>query len=116
MVFLMGMLSLAAPVIALISGGLVAAAISARDLSVFLAIRIRMGMVAVGAGGYILSGGIGFVVDAQLRTPLISYAFIFAVVTSSLLVGAAIIRWMAATKTKLTVFDQTRLQNKRISA
>ncbi|GEM_PF-3289497 len=115
MVIVWGMLSMAAPVVAMLSGGLVAAGIIARDLSVVLSPRCRIGMVATGASGYIVSGGIGFAVDAHLRTPLISYAFIYAVMASSLIVGAALVRWMVAMTTKLTAFDQVSMQRERIS-
>lgn len=116
MVVLWGMLSMTAPVLALISGGLVGAAIVARDLSVVLSLRIRLRMVTAGAIGYIASGGIGFAVDAHLRTPLISYAFVFAIMASSMIVGAALVRWISAVKTKLTSFDQVSMQRQRISS
>jgi hypothetical protein len=116
MVFLWGVLSMAAPVLALASSGLVAAAIVERDLSVVLLPGSRVKMVVAGVLGYMASGGIGFTVDAALRTPLISYAFIYAVVMSSLIVGAAIIRWMVTVPTKLTSFDQTSLRSERLSS
>lgn len=116
MVILWGMLSMAGPVLVLTSGSLVAAAIVARDLSVMISPRRRIVMVTVGAIGYIASGGIGFAVDAHLRTPLISYAFVYAVMASSLIVGASLIRWMVVMTTKLTAFDQVRMQRERISS
>ena len=116
MVFLWGILSMLAPVLALTSGGLVAAAIVARDLSTILSTRARVELVAAGGIGYIASGGIAFAVDAALRTPLISYCFVSAVFASSLMVGAALVRWAVGIPTKLSSSDQMSLQSERISS
>lgn len=116
MTFLQGVLSMLGPVLAAISGGLVASAFIEFDSTSTLSGRRRIQLVIFGALGYVLSSGIACTVEATYSGRFFSYLYIAVVVISAIMVICAIVRWSQCSTMNFNKADHKFLERARINS